>query len=255
MDYTSVTETPGSRITREALSMIYTRYAHAASLCAGKDVLEVACGAGFGLGYLARNAAQVIGGDYSEELLGQAHGHYGNRTPLVRLDAHLLPFRDRSFDVVILYEAIYYLTHPEMFLDESRRVLRDQGILLICTINREWPDFNPSPFSTKYLSARELEWLLLEKGFRVGLFGAFVALGDSRMDRVVSLLKRTAISLHLMPKTMKGKQVLKRLFLGELRPVPVELTDGMAELSPLVPLTPGSVVSNYKVLYAIGRTQ
>ena len=38
--------------------------ARAARLASGKDVLEVACGPGIGLGYLQRRAARVVGGDY-----------------------------------------------------------------------------------------------------------------------------------------------------------------------------------------------
>ena len=108
IDYTGVTEVPGSRVTREQLARMYNRYFFAFQFCEGKDVLEVACGAGQGLGLLARRARKLVGGDYTENLIDVAWKHYGGRIPLVRFDAHTLPFREESFDVVIFYEAIYY---------------------------------------------------------------------------------------------------------------------------------------------------
>jgi 2-polyprenyl-3-methyl-5-hydroxy-6-metoxy-1,4-benzoquinol methylase len=63
-DYCTVTELPGSNATKEQLARLYHRYHFAAGFCEGKDVLEVACGAGQGLGYLARKAKSVVGGDY-----------------------------------------------------------------------------------------------------------------------------------------------------------------------------------------------
>lgn len=60
-DFSSVTEVPGLRATDEQRSMLYTRYHLARTRSVGKDVLEVACGAGLGLGYLAETARSVTG--------------------------------------------------------------------------------------------------------------------------------------------------------------------------------------------------
>lgn len=255
MDYTAVTEVTGNRVTREALSMLYTRYHTAAAFCEGKDVLEVACGSGQGLGYLAKRARRVIGGDYTENLIRRAQRHYRARVPLLLLDAHALPFRPSSFDVVILYEAIYYLAQPEGFLEECRRVLRTKGIVLICTVNKEWMDFNPSPFSTHYFSGTELAWLLKTHHFDVDLFGAFPVSNGSATDRMSSIIKRLAVTLHLMPNTMKGKEFLKRVFFGKLSSLPAEIEDGVAQAYPLVPIQNDSGNSQYKVLYAIAHMQ
>jgi ubiquinone/menaquinone biosynthesis C-methylase UbiE len=253
VDYSTVTEATGNRITREALSMLYTRYSFAANFCKGRDVLEIACGSGQGLGYLARKANRIIGGDYTDGLIKRAQQYYQGRVPILRLDAHALPFHARSFDVVILYEAIYYLEDPNEFLTECRRVLREKGIVLICTVNKEWSDFNPSPFSTRYFSASELAALMKNHQFDVELLGAFPISTKSAKDRVVSFFKRSAVALHLMPKTMKGKEFLKRVFFGKLVPLPSEVKDGMAEYAPPVPISLETLNPQYKVLYAIAR--
>ena len=233
--------------------MLYTRYWTAASLGQGKDVLEVACGSGQGLGYLAGKVKRVVGGDYTEELLRMAQQHYRTRVPLVRLDAHDLPFKEGTFDLVILYEAIYYLRRPEQFLAECNRILRHQGRALLCTANREWADFNPSPLSTKYLGARELEELLKNQGFRVELYGAFPVKKNSGSSQLISLFKRMAARLHLIPGTMKRKALLKRIFYGQLTAIPAEIRDGLAELCPLSPITVDVSTSEYRVLYAVGE--
>ncbi len=248
-----MTELPGSEATPEQLVMLYARYRLASRVIAGRDVLEVACGPGVGLGHLARTARVVIGGDYDAALLHHARAHYADRLPLLRLDAHALPFAAGAFDVVILFEALYYLHSPERFVQEARRVLRPAGVLLVSTVNRDWPGFNPSPLSHRYLSGPELVALLGSQGFAVELFGGFAAQADTVLDRVLLAVRRLAVRLNLIPATMKGKARLKRLIYGRLVPLPAELNETATVDVPLVPLSGDGPISAYKVLYAVGR--
>jgi SAM-dependent methyltransferase len=251
-DYTTVTETPGVAVTRGALDMVYTRYRYALGFCAGKSVLEVGCGAGQGLGYLRCGGAKIVGGDYSAELLQITRAHYGGELSLVRLDAHALPFMDAAFDVVILYEAIYYLREPARFVQECKRVLRSAGVVLICTVNPQWRDFNPSPFSVSYPTAQQLSEMLSEHRFSSEVFGAFPTVRTNK-DWFVSLARRAAVALNLIPRTMKGKQLLKRLFLGRLYPMPAEISDGFASYHCPVSLDSNHRAQEFKLLFAIGR--
>ncbi len=52
-DYVSVTEIAGDDVTQEQIDRLCNRYYWAGQYCAGKDVVETACGSGQGLGYLA----------------------------------------------------------------------------------------------------------------------------------------------------------------------------------------------------------
>ena len=237
---------------REQLAMLLTRYDLAARHSSGKDVLEVGCGAGLGLGYVAMRARRIVGGDYTSALLKTAQRHYGTRVPLVRLDAQRLPFRGASFDLVLLYETIYYLHNPDQFVTEAHRVLRAEGMLIICTVNREWVEFNPSPFSTRYYTAAELEVLLLESGFTTRAFGAFSARAKGMRPVLTSVIKRAAVAWRLMPKTMRGKQLLKRVFFGPLTPLPSEIRSGIGRIEPLTPLDQ-STTRNFKVVYLLAK--
>ena len=252
-DYTTVTEMPGNLVTKQAIEMIQTRYSLALRYCEGKNVLEVGCGAGQGLGWLAGSASRVVGGDFTGSIALAAQKHYRGRVPIVQLDAHSLPFRVRSFDTIVLFEAIYYLERPDLFLQECRRVSRPGGVVVLCSANKEYVDFNPSPRSTSYLSASEMFNLLTSNDYETEMYGAFQAQGGSVSGRAVSLVKRAAVKLHLVPQSMKGKEWLKRVFYGKLVPLPAELEGTAEHENSLVPISAGGPSPEYKVLYAIGR--
>jgi ubiquinone/menaquinone biosynthesis C-methylase UbiE len=116
--FLDVTERGGERVTRAQLERFYQRYGWAGEYCKGKDVLELACGTGPGLGHLLLVASSLRAGDVSDEVLAVARAHYGDRVRLDRFDASNTPFADASFDVVILFEAIYYLQGAAEFIDE-----------------------------------------------------------------------------------------------------------------------------------------
>ena len=254
-NYSTVTELPGQRATREQLERLYHRYKFASMFCKDKDVLEVACGAGLGLGYLEKVAKRVVGGDIDKNILRFAISHYKERRNIeVRvLDAHQLPFEEKSFDVVILYEAIYYLAHPGSFFVEAHRVLRKQGVLLIATVNKDWNEFNPSPFSTRYFSVPELGETLQKNGFEAEFYGAFSALPKTPKEKVISKIREMAIGLQLIPKTMRGKELLKKIFYGKLIPLKQEIEENICEYIPPDRISSDSPNSEYKVIYSVAR--
>ena len=94
-------------------------------------------------------------------------------------------------------------------------MLSPQGHLVLCSVNPEWPEFNPNDHGRRYYSARELSALLREAGFQPDLFGAFpVAAASIPALSVVDQACRGPITFD--PSSMAGKRVLKRLFLGKL---------------------------------------
>lgn len=250
-EYSSVTELPGHGATREQFSMMQTRYRFAAELATGKDLLELACGPGVGLGYLGQTARRVVGGDLDRELVQAAAHHYGTRLEVQQIDAQELPFADESFDVILLLEAIYYLPNPEKFVAEAKRVLRPGGSVFVCSANRERPDFNPSPYTHRYFSANEMREMLVSEGFDVDIYGAYPV--ESNGSKLVGFARRLAVALHLIPKSMKWKVRLKRLVFGKLDPIPAELEIRPENCEELIPIAETKPVTDFKVIYAVGR--
>ncbi|MGD9728943.1 MAG: class I SAM-dependent methyltransferase [Nitrospiraceae bacterium] len=254
-DYSTVTEQAGDLVSGEALSMLYSRYRYASRFCAGKRVLEVACGPGLGLAYLSKHAALAVGGDYTRSLLVAARRSSRNFMPLVRMDAQSLPLRDGTVDVIVCYEAIYYFSEPDRFVRECRRVLSPNGLLLLCTVNAEWPEFNPSPRSHRYATATALTHMLSLERFSVQLLGAFPVRAESLQDYALSGLKRLAVRLRLIPSTMKGKVLLKRIFLGKLVSLPAAIADGLAPYCEPVPIDAEQPVRDFKIIFAMARLE
>jgi SAM-dependent methyltransferase len=254
-NYSTVTELPMSRAWSDQCAMLYGRYRLASDHSLHKDVLEVACGSGIGLGLLARTARSVTGGDIDEQNCSIAEANYRHipQVKVLRLDAHQLPFEDGTFDVVLLFEALYYLRDVPQFFREAHRILRPGGLLITSTVNCEWGGFNPSPLSTTYYTAAELSQMMAGTGFKTQLLASFRDDGSGRCDRIIRVIRWAAVHLRLIPKTMKGREWLKRLFYGRLRELPRQLPEGFAPLIPVEELADATDTREYRILYAIGR--
>jgi SAM-dependent methyltransferase len=114
------------------------RYLFAAPLAAGRRVLDVACGEGYGSALLAGTAQHVTGVDIAPAVIEHARARYAATDNLEfhRADGSRLPFADASFDVVTSFETLEHISAQEAFLDEIRRVLRPGGLLVLSCPNR-----------------------------------------------------------------------------------------------------------------------
>lgn len=252
-DFVSVTEVAGDEVSEEQIERICHRYYWAGLYCTGKDVVEVACGSGQGLGYLAALAKSFEAGDISEPLLDIVRQHYGQRIKLSCFDAQQLPFADQSKDVIVLFEAIYYLPQAERFVAECARVLRPGGLVLVATANKDLYDFNPSPYTYKYYGTLELRELFAAHGFSVQLFGYKDIRQVSWRQRILRPIKALAARLHLIPETTQGKKWLKRIVFGSLKPMPREIKVGMYPYLPPDPVSENYPDQVHKVLYCLAR--
>jgi len=231
LDYFSVTEIAGYEVTQEQVDRLYNRYYWAGHYCAGKDVVEVACGSGQGLGYLAGIAGSFEAGDYSNEILSIARQHYGERIRLRQFDAKEMPFADKSKDVIILFEAIYYLPDAEKFIRECVRVLRPGGRVLIATANKDLYDFNPSPHSYKYYGVIELKNLFEKYRFKTKFFGNTSLNNVALRQKILRPIKQLAVKLGIMPKSMAGKKLLKRIVFGNMVKMPAEIGPQITQIT------------------------
>lgn len=249
VEFSEVTELAGTEISVEQLDRMSHRYHWASPYCRGKDVVEVGCGSGQGLGLLSSVSRSLEAGDFSAKILSVPRAHYGTRVRLDEFDAQALPYGDASKDVVILFEAIYYVPDAARFVSECRRVLRPGGRVLIATANKDLTDFNPSPLSHRYYGTVELAELFRSVGFEVALYGYLASSAVSWRQRVLRPIKKLAVASGLMPKTMRGKRLLKRLVFGELVAMPAELPPRLEPTETPVPLATDQPDHVHKVIY------
>ncbi|MFH0960559.1 MAG: methyltransferase domain-containing protein [Pseudomonadota bacterium] len=251
MTYEIVTELPGTEITREQLQRQVNRYHFAASHCKDKDVLELACGPGIGLGLLSECSRSLVAGDIDEKILEIARCNSSAECGLI--DAQQLPFDDNSFDVVVLFEAIYYLKEPHQFVSECQRVLREGGCVIVCNPNKDLPDFNPSPFSYCYFNVIDFKKLFEPFDFSVECYGDTPIADSALINKVFSFAKRLAVRLKLMPTTMRGKKFLKRIVFGQLVGMPPDIGKAQDKPQPLKDLPDNSADNKHKVIFCVAR--
>lgn len=145
------------------------RYAIAKELCAGKLVLDVACGEGYGCNLLAQTAVKVIGVDIDEVAIKRAKKIYKNLNIEFKVGScSSIPIENNSVDVIVSFETIeHHDEHKEMFA-EIKRVLKIDGILIISTPDKKRysDDLNyKNPFHVKELYLKDFE-ILIRKYFR-----------------------------------------------------------------------------------------
>ncbi|HSJ97670.1 MAG TPA: methyltransferase domain-containing protein, partial [Myxococcota bacterium] len=114
------------------------RYHFAARWAAGRRVLDVACGEGYGAAMLARVAAHVTGVDVSEPAIAHARSAYAQvgNAAFVAASCTRMPLPDASFDVAVSFETLEHIGEQEAFLDELARVLKPGGVLLLSSPNK-----------------------------------------------------------------------------------------------------------------------
>ena len=99
-----------------------------------RTVLELAAGTGLIAKNIVRAASHIEVTDASEEMITEAKRN--NRSAKLHFsvrDMFCLPYADKSFDVVIVSNALHIIPQPEKALAEIRRVLKDDGVLIAPT--------------------------------------------------------------------------------------------------------------------------
>ncbi len=120
--------------------MVYTRtmYRFIAAHTRRKHILEVGCGAGYGLAMLGKHDPDRYWGiDLAAEPVEFAARYYPILAPrLIVGDSLHLPFPDDQFDLVASLEVIEHVPSAEAFLQEIKRVMRPGATCMISTPNR-----------------------------------------------------------------------------------------------------------------------
>jgi ArsR family transcriptional regulator len=108
------------------------------NLIAPGRILDIASGDGVMAELLAPLAREMVCIDISEKVVEAGRKRLANSANVeFRIaDMHQLPFKDKSFDTVLLMHALTYTEKPEQVLSEASRVLQPGGRLLLVTLAR-----------------------------------------------------------------------------------------------------------------------
>ena len=108
-------------------------YEWVAERCAGRDVVDMACGEGYGVEVLARRARHVTGVDANPEAHEHARLKYAR--PGVRFVRDLVETYEEPCDVVVFLQTIEHMHAPAAVLQNFRGMLRPGGTVYLSTPN------------------------------------------------------------------------------------------------------------------------
>jgi ABC-2 type transport system ATP-binding protein len=147
-------------------------------------LVEFGCGAGFYTAVLAENASHVIATDLSDEMLAIARTQLKDCQNVIveKADCEKPDFPDGKFGSVFMANLIHVIENPSIALEESYRILKDGGLLLVVDYTgygmkwfeimkmgirflRKWG--KPPAYSKAKLSPDELCSLVESAGFKV----------------------------------------------------------------------------------------
>jgi len=179
---------PGDQRLKNLLVEDRAKFHFASQYVAHKIVLDAGCGAGQGTAYLARNGAcYAVGIDISLEAVTYARNHYMEHDlAFGRMDAARLGFCDRTFDLVTSIEVIEHLSEPECYVAETRRVLKDDGTLVLSTPNKCISSPTPGtmwPHHIHEFYPEELEALLIRYFSELEMWGMWIPAYDQHPVR------------------------------------------------------------------------
>jgi SAM-dependent methyltransferase len=134
---------------------------------AGRDVLELGCGAAQWAIALAARGAHITGLDVSRAQLAHARRDT-SALPLVQASGEQLPFADGSFDIVFCDHGAMSFCDPAISTAECARVLRSGGLLAFCCTHPmlylTWDDAREQQTRKLQIDYSQLGRMALEEG-------------------------------------------------------------------------------------------
>jgi len=205
----------------------WLRYQFVAGFIKNKNILDIACGSGYGSNYLAsQGAVKVTGADIDHETVAQVKQKYQRDNLNFRQASALdLPFKDDEFEAVVSLETIEHFTAEDQtkFLQELKRVLEPGGLLIMSTPNSEFSSHG-NPYHLKELNYAELNDTIKKhfancKIFKQGsAIATFIDAGqDKKFDITSDFMPRYFVTLSSdgnLPEVNKSFSSLNPLTLS-----------------------------------------
>ncbi|MEK7557317.1 MAG: class I SAM-dependent methyltransferase [Patescibacteria group bacterium] len=160
-------------------------YDFARQRAAGKCVLDVGSGEGYGAAYVAQQAQEVVALDPHTGTVQEAKQKY-RATNLSffsgTLDSPPSEIKEKQFDVVCCFQTVEHVQDQDQFLQQLKAQAASGGEVIITTPNAErFPGFNP--YHIKELTPAQLTDLVKRHFSRFELYGVFGNEGVLRYKR------------------------------------------------------------------------
>ena len=131
-----------NRFMRKDRAAYKTMYALIRPVVKAKTVLELATGTGLIAKHIVNAAAHIEATDVSAEMIAEAkRDTHSAKLHFSVQDMFRLPYANQSFNVVIVSNALHIVPQPEKALQEIKRVLKDDGVLIAPTFTHAGNSF------------------------------------------------------------------------------------------------------------------
>ena len=176
-------------------------YEWIAERVAGKRVIDMACGEGYGSDLLATAAASVVGVDANPDAHEHARARYVR--PNLRFERDLVESFSEPCDAVVFLQTIEHVEDAGAILDHFRSMSRDGGVAFISTPNLltlapPGAEKSGNPWHVKEYRAEEFRRLCEAHFTRVEVLGLFHARRLRAHELVIRLgWDRVHSALHL----------------------------------------------------------
>lgn len=180
----------------------------------GRSVLDAGCGVGYGAAMLAdAGAASVFAVDNSGEALEYGAEHWSR--PTIQWGwGELENLAGDGVDVVVAFEVLEHLAHPERFLTSS--MVASSAELLVSVPNEDGFPYRGYKFHHRHYTKSELTELLRSTGWEVVSWGAQEGPTSAVVDQPGPELVKSARTLVARCRRKGGKTVLVPGPSGEL---------------------------------------
>lgn len=168
------------RVDKEDLSwLLYSgdhiqRYIYFKDFYKEKNILDAACGSGYGCEIMIKNyAKRVVGIDINDAIIRKNIKTYQYpNLEFLNIPCENINQLESKFDIITSFETIEHLKEPKVFIQYAYDLLVDNGILIISTPNvKRFKESNQSNIQNHYhlheFSLDELKDILMNCHFKI----------------------------------------------------------------------------------------
>ena len=185
-------------------------------------ILDLGCGTGRDLQIASRKVKKAIGVDIDEKQIRKAT----NEASLEKLsnirfkvvDANKkLPFKDDSFDKVVVSDVLEHLDNRNLAINEVRRILKNSGLLLLVTDNPDssWKKiqkrhrlFYFADSDHRYEYPKE-EILKILKNKKFSILSCKISTYDTPLKGAIDLVGGISLSLYKKLRNWRTRMAIK----------------------------------------------